>query len=88
MTSKMPGTRKHKSTTAMMHTHTAVANGTGSLTHDAIAVRAHELYEKSGFRSGSDVEFWLAAERQLRQELITAKPSPHDETPLTFERLS
>jgi hypothetical protein len=34
--------------------------------HDAIARRAYELYEGSGCPPGRDVEFWLAAERELR----------------------
>ena len=39
------------------------------LTHEQIAVRAHELYERSGRQHGRDVEFWLEAERQLREDL-------------------
>ena len=31
--------------------------------------RARQLYEKSGYQSGREVEFWLEAERQLREEL-------------------
>jgi hypothetical protein len=88
MTGKMQGTPKKKSTTATRHTHTAATNGTGSPTHDAIAARAYELYEKSGFRNGSDAEFWLEAERQLRRESISAKRSPQDAAPLASERLS
>jgi hypothetical protein len=38
-------------------------------THDQIALRAHELYERSGRQPGREVEFWLEAERQLREEL-------------------
>lgn len=37
--------------------------------HDEIALRARALYEASGCASGRDVEFWLEAERQLREEL-------------------
>ncbi len=40
-----------------------------SLTHEAIAVRAHALYEQSGYQGGREVEFWLEAERQLREDL-------------------
>jgi hypothetical protein len=38
-------------------------------THEQIAARARELYEKSGYAVGRDLEFWLEAERQLRIEL-------------------
>jgi methyl coenzyme M reductase gamma subunit len=38
-------------------------------THQAIAVRAYELYAASGYPHGRDVEFWLEAERELRGEL-------------------
>jgi Protein of unknown function (DUF2934) len=39
------------------------------ITHEQIAVRAHELYARSGYQAGRDVEFWLEAERQLREDL-------------------
>jgi hypothetical protein len=31
-----------------------------------IAGRAYELYTKSGYQAGREVEFWLEAERQLQ----------------------
>ena len=34
-------------------------------THEQIARRAYELYENSGREGERDVEFWLAAEKQL-----------------------
>ena len=37
-----------------------------SPTHEAIALRAHELYVQSGFQGGRELEFWLEAERQLK----------------------
>jgi len=40
-------------------------------THEAIAVRAYELYAASGSPHGRDVEFWLEAERQLKGERET-----------------
>jgi hypothetical protein len=40
-----------------------------SLTHEDIAVRAHALYVQSGYQGGREVEFWLEAERQLREDL-------------------
>jgi len=38
-------------------------------THDEIAFRAHELYVQSGYQGGREVEFWLQAERELREAL-------------------
>lgn len=40
-----------------------------SVTHEEIAARAHSLYARSGYQHGRDVEFWLEAERQLREDL-------------------
>jgi hypothetical protein len=37
-----------------------------SPSHEAIALRAHELYVQSGFQGGRELEFWLEAERQLK----------------------
>ena len=37
--------------------------------HDDIARRAHELYVSSGFQGGREVEFWLEAEKQLKDGL-------------------
>ena len=37
-----------------------------SPTHEAIALRAHDLYVQSGFQGGRELEFWLEAERQLK----------------------
>ena len=34
-----------------------------------IAVRAYEIYAKSGHQPGREVEFWLEAERQLHRGL-------------------
>jgi hypothetical protein len=68
----MQATPAKKSTTTTKRTRKATAAGAGSPTHDEIAARAYELYEKSGFRGGRDVEFWVEAERQLREELIKA----------------
>lgn len=36
-------------------------------THEAIAARAYELYVKSGYQPGRELEFWFEAERQLLQ---------------------
>jgi hypothetical protein len=60
---------KKKSTTTTKCTLKTTTGGMHSPAHDEVALRARELYEKSGCRSGRDIEFWLDAERQLRQEL-------------------
>ncbi len=36
------------------------------LTSDEIARRAYELYERSGFQQGQDLDHWLVAERELQ----------------------
>ncbi len=36
-----------------------------TLSHDAIAERAYELFVQSGRQHGRDLEHWLAAEQQL-----------------------
>jgi hypothetical protein len=45
------------------------SNGVRVPAHDAIAQRARELFEESGSPADRDVEFWLEAERQLREAL-------------------
>jgi pimeloyl-CoA synthetase len=39
-------------------------------THDEIQKRAHELYLKRGGEHGQDIEDWLLAEGELRQEHV------------------
>ena len=58
---------KKKSSATAMHTRKNTTIEMHVATHDEIALRAHLLYEKSGYQSGRDVEFWLEAERQLRK---------------------
>ena len=41
------------------------------LNHDVIAVRAYDLFERSGHPHGRDVEFWLEAERQVKHHSKT-----------------
>jgi hypothetical protein len=60
---------KKKPTTTPKRTLETTTGGMRAPARDEIALRARELYEKSGCRSGRDIEFWLDAERQLRQEL-------------------
>lgn len=38
--------------------------------HEDIALRAHVLYEQSGWQPGREQEFWFEAERQLRDEAL------------------
>ena len=38
-----------------------------SITHDDIARRAYELFERSGAGHGSDLQHWFEAEQQLLQ---------------------
>jgi hypothetical protein len=37
-----------------------------ALVSDEIARRAYELYERSGFQQGQDLDHWLTAERELQ----------------------
>jgi hypothetical protein len=69
---KPPATRaavaKPTSRTAATRTRTRTAEASPirPLTHDEIARRAHDLYVQSGFQGHREVEFWLEAERQLK----------------------
>jgi hypothetical protein len=38
------------------------------LGHDAIALRAYELYAASGYADGNDLQHWLDAEAELRND--------------------
>ena len=40
---------------------------------DRIRERAHELWERSGKKDGSELEFWLQAEREIKTE---SQPDP------------
>jgi hypothetical protein len=37
------------------------------VTHEAIAARAHALWEQAGRPNGRDLEFWVQAEQQLKK---------------------
>jgi hypothetical protein len=69
MVSTMQETRKKKSTTTTKRIGKTQTNEMHLPAHDEIALRAHELYERSGYPGGREVEFWLEAERQLREHL-------------------
>ena len=52
---------------------------TNGPTHEEIAERAYEIFEKSGRKPGHDLENWLAAEAQLavtRKQDTTARTDP------------
>jgi hypothetical protein len=42
--------------------------------HELIAARARDLWEKAGCPADRDLEFWLAAETQLREERPPVRP--------------
>lgn len=68
MASTMQERLKKKSTATGKRTRKNTTDEMPLVPHDEIALRARELYEKSGCQSGRDVEFWLEAERQLRDK--------------------
>ena len=41
-------------------------------THDAIATRAYEIFLRRGAQHGQDFEDWLAAERELQVQWLSA----------------
>jgi hypothetical protein len=69
MTSSVQVSPKKDPTATTPGTRTAITARPRVLTHDAIALRAHSLYEESGYQGGREIEFWLEAERQLREDL-------------------
>jgi hypothetical protein len=44
------------------------AAGTGKITRELIAKRAHEIWVKNGCKHGQDELNWLEAEKQLKAE--------------------
>ena len=69
MDSTMRNSPKQSSNAPSNSTRTAVTARPRSLRPEDIALRAHSLYEQSGYQKGREVEFWLEAERQLREDL-------------------
>ncbi len=65
-TTKMASATPEITAAAPAESTSSAATTTRVPTRDEIAQRAHELYVKSGFVAGRDLEFWLEAERQLR----------------------
>ncbi len=69
----LSSTRKITATSATPKLRKTAATGTSAKrsttpppSHEAIAMRAHDLYVQSGFQGGREVEFWLEAERELK----------------------
>jgi hypothetical protein len=48
------------------------------LTNEAIAMRARKLWASAGSPAGRDLEFWLNAETELRNERAEKPASPRD----------
>ncbi len=66
--SSAPRTRKSsKSAQSSKSAKSASPAVPAAPTHEQIAARAHELFLSSGEQPGRDEEFWLEAERQLRE---------------------
>jgi hypothetical protein len=68
MNTTIQETQKKNGSTTRQSRSATMARPRG-ITHEQIAVRAHELYVQSGYQGGREVEFWLEAERQLREDL-------------------
>jgi hypothetical protein len=45
------------------------------ITHEEIAKRAREIWQKEGCPQGRDQEHWLQAESELRQESLRHEPA-------------
>jgi hypothetical protein len=50
-------------------------------TREQIAVRAYELFIKSGYQDGHSEEHWLQAERELKRECAAKKRAPSKQRP-------
>ena len=59
--------RKRTTTTRSSRSTRSASAVAAEPTHDEIAARARQLFEASGHPGGRDLEFWLEAERQLRE---------------------
>ena len=72
MANTLQETPKKKTASTTKRTRkTATTVETRTPTFDEISKRARELYVASGYASGRDEEFWLEAEKQLK-ETVTA----------------
>ena len=62
----MPSERRRRSD-AVRPSIVEDRRGPVEVTDDAIRVRAYELYEARAGEAGSDFDYWLRAERELRR---------------------
>ena len=46
-----------------------------AMRYEAIARRAYEIFERRGAGHGADVDDWLQAERELRQDAADKRPA-------------
>jgi len=70
-TTATAATTNTTSTTKSRARKTATATDTTiTVSHEAIAQRAHELYVQSGNVDGRELDFWLEAERELREGVL------------------
>lgn len=60
-------TKQRKASHATKRNRETTPDAVAIPTREQIALRAYVLYEQSGYPSGRDLEFWLEAERQLRE---------------------
>jgi hypothetical protein len=67
LTTTRTRTRKSPTTPA-----TSTASSLSSCSHADIANRAYELFLAAGAPHGRDLEHWLQAERELRNQLVSA----------------
>jgi hypothetical protein len=68
-TSRSAATRKPATATATATAARTSKAPARTVSHDDIASLAYELYVKSGCQPGREVEFWLEAERELKDRL-------------------
>lgn len=61
-----PSATKSRPRTATRASVPAQASLGPAMTPDEVARRAYEIYERSGFQHGRDVDHWLIAERELQ----------------------
>jgi Protein of unknown function (DUF2934) len=63
-----PSEPRGRKATAVTSAANPAATHSIALTHDEIAARAQQIYEKKGRPQGRDTENWLEAEAELRRE--------------------
>ena len=53
-----------------------VEQSQSAIPHEAIAVRAYELFCGRGCEDGHELEDWFQAEAELREDALAAAPQP------------